>query len=306
MIKYYKHVNNHLKEVKKSSGNLWIDLSSPNEKELEELSKLSGIPVDDLKMALDEDERSRIDVSKNFTMVIFRLPFIKDETEIETSPIGIFLTKKYIITIHLFYTGYVKPVFDPSNKIPINSGSEFLLYIMNEIIKSYQKILGRIEKQVDVIEDEVIKSPEDIDIEKIGNIKRTLIYFHRSLIANRVVLIHIVEKNVPFIDKKYNEDFKDINIEILQLLEMTITYKDLLKGSMDSYSSMLSNKLGETVKILTIITAILTIPLLITSMYGMNISLPLGSNEQAFTILLIITAIAMLGTLMVFKIKKWV
>ncbi|MBI5332391.1 MAG: magnesium transporter CorA family protein [Candidatus Aenigmarchaeota archaeon] len=305
MIKYYKSVNGSIKELRKPKPRCWIDVFSPNEKELAELSKLVKIPVSEFKMALDEDERPRIDIGKNFTLFILRLPFVQKENEIETSPIGIFLTKNYTITVHLYYTGYVKPIFEPSKNMPIENKTEFILYILSQTIKSYFQVLGKIEKQIDMIEDEVVKNPRNIIIEKMADIKRTLIFFYRSLIANRVVVLSMIEKNILFIDKKRVEDMKDIHTEIFQLLDMTITYRDLLKGSMDSYSSIVSNKVGETVKILTVITAILTIPLLITGFWGMNISLPFGSDPNAFTFLVVLLLASMIGTLSIFKLKNW-
>ncbi len=307
MIRYYKQVNGKIKETKKrdSSSRIWIDVYSPKEGEIEELSKLTKIPVDDFRMALDEDERPRVENNKNYTMIIFRSPFIKDE-EIETSSIGIFLTKKYVITIHLYYTGYVRSVFDPARNPPVKSNTLFVWSILSEITKSYFDVLRRIEKQVDVIEDEIIKAPKNVTIEKTGEIKKTLIYFHRSLIANRIVILSIGEKNVNFIDKKYIENFRDLHTEIFQLLEMTLTYKDLLKGSMDSYASIVSNRLGSTVKILTVITALLTIPLLITSVYGMNISLPFENHPYAFSILMVFILLIMAGTWILFRRKNWI
>lgn len=307
MIEYYKNVNGVLKEVKKlDKGRVWIDVSSPNDEELEKLSKMVKIPLVDLKMALDEDERPRVDVSKNYTMIIFRSPFVKKDDEIETSPIGIFLTKKYVITIHLFYTGYVKPIFEPSKNMKIESNSEFLLHLLSQIVKGYFQVLRKIEKHVDIIEDEVIKDPKNVTIEKTADIKRALIYFHRSLVANRVVLLTLIEKNIPFIDKKFSENFKDIHTEIFQLLEMTVTYRDLIKGSMDTYSSISSNKLGETMRILTVLTALLTIPTFFVNLYSMNVDLPLQHNPFIFTYLIVGTFLIMLATYFALRMKKWI
>ncbi|MFH0837553.1 MAG: magnesium transporter CorA family protein [Candidatus Aenigmatarchaeota archaeon] len=305
MIKYYKSVNSSVKELKKPTPGCWIDVFSPNDAELAKLSKIVKIPISEFKVALDEDERPRIDIGKNFTLFILRMPFVQKEDEIETAPVGIFLTKKYIITVHLYYTGYIKPIFEPTKNIPMKNNTEFLLYILSQTVKSYFQVLGKIEKQIDIIEDEVVKNPKNLIIEKMADIKRTLIFFYRSLIANRMVVLSATEKNIQFIDKKYIENFKDIHTEIFQLLDMTMTYKDLLKGSMDSYSSIVSNRLGETVKILTLITALLTVPLLITGVYGMNIGLPINNNESAFTIVILIMVVSMLVTWSVFKLKNW-
>lgn len=307
MIEYYKNVNGNLKEIKKmDKGRIWIDVSSPNNDELEKLSKIVKIPLTDLKMALDEDERPRVDVSKDYTMIIFRSPFIKKDDEIETSPIGIFLTKKYVITIHIFYTGYVRPIFEPSKNMNINSNSEFLLYILSQIVKGYFQVLRKIEKHLDVIEDEVITDPKNITIEKTADVKRALIYFHRSLVANRIVLLTLIEKNIPFIDKNFTENFKDIHTEVFQLLEMTVTYRDLLKGSLDAYSSVSANKLGETMRILTVLTAMLTIPTFFVNLYSMNVDLPLQHNPAMFTYLVIVTFLIMILTYFGLKMKKWI
>ena len=101
--------------------------------------------------------------------------------------------------------------------------------------------------------------------------------------------------------KLYDEDediLEDAIVENKQAIEMSGIYRDILNGTMDAYASIISNNLNGVMKFLTSITIILAIPTLISSLWGMNVPVPLQNHPLGFIILLgmciIVTVIAIL------------
>lgn len=94
--------------------------------------------------------------------------------------------------------------------------------------------------------------------------------------------------------RKYEEDnelMDDVLVEFNQAIEMCTIYRDILSGMMDAFASIISNNLNIVMKVLAIITIVLSIPTLVASFYGMNVAnIPLGQNEYGFWIVIGISA----------------
>ena len=108
-------------------------------------------------------------------------------------------------------------------------------------------------------------------------IEKSLVYFSSSLKSNEVTLEKIMRGR--FI-KMYEEDqdlLEDVLVEIKQAIEMANIYLNILSGTMDAFASVISNNLNIVMKVLASITLIISIPTVISGLYGMNVDgLPLS------------------------------
>ena len=102
-------------------------------------------------------------------------------------------------------------------------------------------------------------------------LEKSLIYLSTSLRGNEVVLEKLMRNtSIP----RYEDDeelLEDVIIENKQAIEMAKIYSDILTGMMDTFASVISNNLNIVMKILSVITIVLTIPNIITSAFGMNV-----------------------------------
>jgi len=130
--------------------------------------------------------------------------------------------------------------------------------------------MDELDEKIDVIEDRVVGKPDKITVENIFSVKKTLIYFHRALTANREVISSIEKEYVADIDKKNIKRFRALYNDVTQLIDTEGTYRDILTGTLDIYLSSVSNNLGQIMKTLTVISAFVLIPTLISGVYGMN------------------------------------
>lgn len=83
----------------------------------------------------------------------------------------------------------------------------------------------------------------------------------------------------------YEEDeglLEDVIIENKQALEMVEIYTNILMSMMDSFSSIISNRLSQIMKFLTSVTILLAVPTLIFSLWGINVPVPWESSEIGF------------------------
>ena len=90
-----------------------------------------------------------------------------------------------------------------------------------------------------------------------------------------------------------------------QALEMSNTYTNILGRTMDAFSSIISNNLNVVMRRLTSVTVVLTVPMLIASLYGMNVHIPYNDNSSAFYIIIVFCLVIAAGLIFLFKKLKW-
>ena len=130
--------------------------------------------------------------------------------------------------------------------------------------------MEHIEEEIDQIEDAVMDNPRKATIEKIFSTKKTLIFFHKALTANREVITSIEKEYVKDIDKNNIKRFRALYSDITQLIDSAGTYRDILTGTLEIYLSSVSNNLNQVMKTLTIVASFVMVPTLISGIYGMN------------------------------------
>ncbi len=278
MIKVVELVKGEIKDISinkyKIDQNLsWVDCHKPSKEELEQISDKTKIDINDLNVSLDPDARPRVVEGKNYSLILFAAPSYK-EKEIKTATFAVFLFKKDVITIRNAEIEAMKKI----EKMPysalkslLKKDSAFFVYsVLNNIIGEYFQIMDKIEEEIDLIEDEVIENPNRKLLPKIFQLKKTLIFFHKSLSANREVITAIEREYVTEFDKESIRQFRELYEDTVQLIDLEGTYRDILTGNLDMYLSSISNNLNQIMKTLTIITAFVMIPTLIAGIYGMN------------------------------------
>ena len=258
-----------------SSSRCWANCVNPTKKELKDISEKAKIPLNDLKKVLDEGERPKVSDLENYSLIIVRTTLIEHD-EILTTPVSIFISKNKnnIITITLKEVTPINNIKQlvAAKKIDLHEkGISFFTYrIIDEVLDAYFLIFETLEDKIDVIEDKVIEKPDKTTVKSIFIIKKTLIYFHKALTANREVISAIEKEYVANIDKKNIKRFRALYNDVTQLIDTEGTYRDILTGTLDVYLSSVSNNLGQVMKTLTVISAFVLIPTLISGIYGMN------------------------------------
>jgi magnesium transporter len=153
-----------------------------------------------------------------------------------------------------------------------------------------------------------MNSSRNSDLRQLLSIEKSLVYFVNSLNANE--LLKMKMKRTDFLHINGDEDltdlFEDIIIDNSQALSMANVYTNILNGTMDAYSSIISNNLNQVIHRLTIVTVVLMVPTLISSFFGMNI--PNGIPEQpwAFYITILATGLITGGLYWLMQRQKMV
>ncbi len=311
MLKIYNtdvktNITTEQEEIKKGS---WINMVSPSEKEIKRVCEETKISDEFIRYALDYEEKARIDVEDDGTILfIVDIPILEKEQEYQiytTMPVGLIVVRDdYFITVSLKKNKIISGLEHSINKKIITyKKSRFIFQFFYENASVFLRLLKQINKETEVAESILKKTLKNRELLKLLNSEKSLVYFTTSLKANEVVMEKTLRGKII---KLYEEDedlLEDAIIENKQAIEMSKIYSDILNGSMDAYASIISNNLNGVMKMLTSITIILAIPTLISSMWGMNVPVPWQNNPWGFTILVIMAIVITALTIVWLKIK---
>ena len=296
MIRYYKTIDNKLEKLNCFEYGCWINLVNPTLDEIDEISTKLSIDVDSINSALDEEERSRIDIEDNHTLILIDIPI--DESDSNSShyttiPLGIILVDDAILTVctaqtkilNDFIIGHIKDFYTFKK-------TRFILQILHKNASYYLYYLRKINRMTAIIEKEIYSSMKNKQLIQLLELEKSLVYFSTSLKANEIVLNKMVRTSSI---KKYADDedlLEDVIIENKQAVEMATIYGDILSRIMDAFSAIISNNQNSVMQFLTSVTLITTIPTIIAGVFGMNVSgIPFANDVNGFWIVIFITTL---------------
>ena len=309
MVFYYMSEGQKLLSLDEPQDGCWVSMIKPNDEEIQSVSSRFSVDADDLRSALDTDERSRIAVEDNYVMILVNIPTVEDDTERElydTIPLSIFVAGKSVITVCSEETPVLQP-FSLGRIKDFNTTmrSRFVMQILYRNASLYLQYLRNIERQSDMVENKMYKSTQNSELFELLKLEKSLVYFTTALRSNEVVMEKLF-KSDRF--KKYPEDaelLEDVIIENKQAIEMTQVYREIINGTRELLSTVINNRLNNVMKVLTSVTIVMAIPTVISGLYGMNVNsdgMPLANLVGGFgMICLLITVICLIAAIILRK-----
>lgn len=313
MVFYYMSEGQKLLSLDAPQDGCWISMIHPTEEEIQSVSSKFSIDANDLRSALDTDERSRIEAETNYMMILVNIPTIEDDTEKElydTIPLSLFVVGKSLITVCSEETPVLQPFLQGKIKdFNTNMRSRFVMQILYRNASLYLQYLRNIERQSDMVENKMHKSTQNSELFELLKLEKSLVYFTTALRSNEVVMEKLF-KSERF--KKYPEDaelLEDVIIENKQAIEMAGIYSGIIASMTDAFASVISNNLNNVMKTLAIITIVLSIPTMIFSAYGMNVAtagMPFADSPFGFIVIVVASLIlSLLVTILFIKMKMF-
>jgi len=290
----------------------WVDIDGVHDTAaLESLGKyyeLHPLLLEDIANAV---QRSKVEQYGGKTYIVVRLlDFDLKSEEIESTQVSLVLTDNTLITLQ----ERASSVFDQvrqrirSGRPRIRSlGVTYLTYsLLDAVVDRYFILLEKLGEHMEDLEDTLLVEPSQETLRAIHRLKRELIYLRKSVWPLREAINTMLrDEDLPFHDQMrlYLRDLYDHTVQVMETIE---SYRDLNAGMLETYLSMVSNRMNEVMKTLTVI-ATLFIPLtFVVGLYGMNFEympeLHWRWGYPALWALMVLVAIAMLRY---FKRKRW-
>ncbi len=280
-------------ETTKLEKGCWINLINPTLQEINTLCNSIGVLEEFLRYPLDQEERARIDAEDDQTLIVIDLPVVeKDDNNMggfSTIPLGMIVVRDdYFITVSTQDNPIIREFVDCKVKGFFTfKKTRFILQILYKIATYYLTYLKYINRETDKAEHKLQKSMRNKELVKLLELEKSLVYFTTSLKSNEVVMEKLMRSKCI---KMYEEDediLEDAIVENRQAIEMGTIYRDILGGTMDAYASIISNNLNIVMKFLASVTIVLSIPTIVSGLWGMNVEgLPFATTPYGFWIVL--------------------
>ncbi len=296
-------------------GNLtWVNIEGPREQETEYLAQNYHFHPLDLDDCLSRIQRPKIDEYKDYLFLVFHFPVFNQEARVTTpSQLSVFIGENYLITLH---KGDLRPLVklfrecqidEESQQEYFSKGSGYLLYrLIDRLVDYCLPILSKIGANIEDAEDSIFSDRMRSTIKEISMLRRDIISFRRIIWPMRAVIGSLEPKLRRFSMMDMAVYFGDMVDHVDKIWDALDEYKEVIEGLKDTHDSLATNRTNEVVRILTVIATILLPITVVSSVWGMNITLPFERSGLALLYVVLIMLAIISGMLYFFRRQHWI
>jgi magnesium transporter len=283
---------------KQQDGLFWLDIFDETDETvrsiLSETFQFNSLSIDD---ALDQVHVPKIDDWEDYLYLTLHAPVINGLKDgfLLVNEIDVFLGEYYLLTYHNEQNKTLDTVWHNAyhNQRINKKGPAGLLYALADaLISEFMLIIDNLDEQIEQIEDELLNDARQILLEKIFTLKRSLLIMRRVIAPSREVMNKLSRGDFPLISPQDRILFRDLYDHLVRLHDIIENLRELIGEALDTYLSVMNNRLNDIMRILTIITTFFMPLTFLTGFFGMNFFQPVEdfsnwTNRLAFILLLV-------------------
>ncbi len=313
----HQDIRHRLIEVEKFGDVTWINVQDGQPSEISKIAEHYNIHSLHVHPVLNSGQASQLAAEDNYLFVLLRQPYVSaDHHKILTSPIAMYLGKNFLITFHSSKTPIPKQWFDELKQqqaSEINSAAHILYHLITHLLEEIHAQTDKITAQLDRVEGLVFDNANSDSIE-IGRLRQKILRLRRSLVGQKNVLEELHDS----IDKFSNENLRRYYLSntnlCRRLSEMIEEAKEAVEIYKDADFTASTERTNEILAVLTIIFTLAIPATLVSTFYGMNVTIPGSLNGQTwnflgpYTTLILVVGFSILSAIAMyvwFKKKKW-
>ena len=297
--------------LSKNQNYTWVDARDIDRDDIAILTDEYMIESEIIADIMDADEQARIEREDAYTVIICRLPSDDEDSDdplVRTCiPLGIILFPDKIITIcredNLVIDDLAKRRV---RSCPVDTKEGLVISILGRAALVYIRMLKYMNRQKDLVEEQLHKSIMNYELIQLLQIQKTLVFYTTSLNDNEILLEKLQRTPYFLINSEEETEFlEDAITDNRQAIQMAKTYSDILTGTMDAFASIISNNVNTIMRRMTTLSIVLMVPTLIASFYGMNVDINVEHMPHAFSLIVCLSVILSALAFIVFRKIKW-
>ena len=302
--------------LQNNTGVLWVDFGGeepePTEEILLKTFEFHPLAIDD---ALHETHVPKVDDWERYLYIAMHaISFTSGEDDIEGIELDIFLGENFIVTHHDLPIDALNRIWDVCTRDArhFKRGADHVLYkITDELIVDYMQVVETLDEEIELVEDEVMGRPSSRVVQRIFTLKRATLHLRRILSPLREVLNKLARDDYAVIDAKDRVYFRDVYDHLVRLHDISESLRDLVGGVLDTYLSVINNRMNEIMKTLTLITTLFMPISFVAGFFGMNFFQPISKSlvpwtgNPPFIIMMILVVGTPFGMFLWMRRRKW-
>jgi magnesium transporter len=291
----------------------WVDMESPTEADeqvLLDVFHFHPLTVEDCR---ENRHYPKIEEFEGYLyFIVHGVTADTNSASFNTIELDGFLGSNYVITYHHDYFRSIANVKQLLRTSPVacQRGTAFLLHqILDQVVDYYSPVLDDFDERIDKLEDDIfnLRRPNNKTLSEIMELKRSVLRLRRISVKQMDILHRMSRGEFSLIPEVMRPFYRDVYDHLVRVVDLSENYRDLISGSLEAYLSVVSNRLNEIMKVLTIFSAIMLPLTFIAGIYGMNFdNMPeLHSKYGYFGVLVIMVGVAV-GMLLFFRRRGWI
>ena len=259
-------------------GTTWVHVTDATPDEVGAVSSafdLHSLTIEDIK----NDVRANVQEFNAYTFVLVKSASLTPgdttfDKEVKTMPLGLFIGPDWVVTLSTGAVPSVQRVMDAvgrGDERLLHRGPDFTAYrVIDVIVDAYFDLLDEIETDIEQIEEEVTTSTDIETLERINDVRRDLLSFRKQVWPAREAIGILARGDPKQIQPQTEKYFRDVYDHLVQIVDLTETYRDLVAGARDIYLNTVSQSTNEVMKVLTVVATIFIPLTFVVGVYGMN------------------------------------
>jgi magnesium transporter len=290
----------------------WINICGLHEtdviKQIGDKFDIHALVIEDI---LNTETRPKLEITDNYIFAAMKLlNYNAADKSFESEQVSFILGNDFVFSFMEKSDKIFEPIKERITKQlgrVRKNNSDYLFYtLMDVVVDQYFLVLDHIENEIEELDDIVINDFDKTHIERIYNLKTQLLTTRRSVMPLREIFSELIREEPELISESIKPYLKDLLDHTTHITETIDLQREISTGLMETYLSMMSNKMNEVMKVLTIIATIFIPLTFIVGIYGMNFeNIPeLGLSWGYFAVwgVMIVITIFML---LFFRRKRW-
>jgi magnesium transporter len=261
----------------------WLDLTDPNEAQAREVEKLFSFHPLALEDMMKRGQRPKLDDFGDYMFLVYYGVSDADDGEIELEEVHAFLSGGYIVTSH---QRRCAPLEEARQRFGAQQprSEQFVVYrVLDGLTDSFFPILERLDDRMEQLDGEIFERPDPAQLEEITRLRRDLVALRRVVTPQRDLLARGIDDilEIPGLEADSRNYFRDVYDHAIRISDQIDSYRDLLAGTRDAYLSVVSNRLNQITKQLTVVATIFLPLSFVVGFFGQNFKWMVAKVDSA-------------------------
>ena len=278
---------------------------------IEEIGECFGVDPLLLEDILSPTQLPKIEIYEDYVFIFLKsLDYNAAASSVSRVQVSLIIGPNFVLSLQENYSEIFTSI---RNRLRNAHGrirqmqSGYLAYaLIDLIVDHYFIVLDEINERIQALEEEIIKDPSPEVLAKVNVLRAEQLLLRRPILPLRDVLIEILDDEIPLLGENTQSYFRDVYDHLVQVIQMLEMIRSAVSGLFDVYTSAVSHRMNEVMKVLTIV-ATFFIPLtFIAGIYGMNFKfMPELESQWGYPVVLLAMLGISIGMFAFFKFKKW-
>lgn len=250
----------------------WLDLTDPGDEDVALLGEIFSFHPLALEDTRKRGQRPKLDDFGEWMFLVYYGAEEARDGEVGLIEVHAFLSGGYIVTTHRESCGALEEVRDHLTRQPPRS-EQFVIYrILDGLTDTFFPVLERLDDRIERLDEEIFEDAQQSQLRDITELRRTLVELRRVITPQRDLLARGTDDilEIPGLEVDSRNYFRDVYDHLIRLSDQIDSYRDLLAGSRDAYLSVVSNRLNQITKQLTVMATIFLPLSFVVGFFGQN------------------------------------